>query len=151
MTPTIASGVRGTAGLLLVAYTAAVAVVLLNADQELPTRVIAEAESALEARGAPGWLTAGARVQMALNALMFAPLAALASIAWPRWAWGNWVALAFIGSGSVEVFQAFALEPRSAEYVDVVANTLGALVGVVVVIPLTMSLRRAARGSANAS
>lgn len=32
--------------------------------------------------------------------------------------------------------QAFALEPRSAQYVDVVANTLGGLVGAMAAIPV---------------
>jgi VanZ family protein len=42
----------------------------------------------------------------------------------------------------VEVVQAFALEPRAAEYVDVVANTLGGLIGALVSIPLAAWLRR---------
>lgn len=133
------------AALLLGCYLLAVAIVLLTADQSLSTSVIDRTEQALTARGAPAWLTWGARVQLLLNALMFAPLTALASVALPRHAWGNWVAYSFIGSGLVEVVQAFALEPRSAEYVDVVANTLGGLLGALVALPLAALLRGVSR------
>ncbi len=98
--------------------------------------MIARTEARLTAHGAPGWVTWPGRVELVLNAAMFAPVAFLASLACPRHPWGNWVAYSFIGSGLVEVVQAFALEPRSAQYVDVVANTLGGLVGAVVARPV---------------
>ena len=45
--------------------------------------------------------------------------------------WRDWTAYGFLFAGSVEVFQGLFLPERSATYVDVVANTLGALIGAV--------------------
>ena len=133
---------RLVAAVALCCYVLIVALILLNADPSFASDVIARTEQALRERGAPAWMTYGDRVQMMLNALMFTPITLLASIAVPRHPWGNWVAYAFVGSGLVEVVQAFALEPRSAEYVDVVANTLGGLFGAVLAVPVTAWLRR---------
>src|SRR5689334_22437280 len=132
--------VRVVAAVALVTYASLAAVVLLSTHSTVATEVIAHTKASLTAQGAPDWMTYGARVEIALNAALFAPLALLASIALPRHPWGNWVAYAFSGSSAVEVFQAFALEPRSAQYVDVVANTLGALIGALLALPITMSM-----------
>lgn len=133
---------RPVAAVTLGCYVLAVTVVLLTADPSLSTDVIDRTERLLDEQGAPAWVTWGERVQLMLNALMFAPITALASIAMPRYPWGNWVAYAFVGSGLVEVVQAFVLAPRSAQYVDVVANTLGGLIGALLVVPLTGWMRR---------
>lgn len=137
--------VRRAAAVLLACYVVLVAAVLLNADPTFAADVIARTGHWLEDHGTPPWMTWGDRVEMILNALMFAPFAALASIAFPRHPWGNWVAYAFLGSGFVEVVQAFVLEPRSAQYVDVVANTLGGVLGAVISLPVTHWLRRSSR------
>lgn len=133
--------VRIAAALALVAYVLLAAVVLLSTHSTVATEVIAHTKESLVTHGAPEWMTYGARVELALNAALFAPLTFLASVALPRHPWGNWVAYAFAGSGAVEVFQAFALEPRSAQYVDVVANTLGGLMGALAALPVTSSMR----------
>lgn len=134
--------VRLVALLALVVYVVGAVAVLLADEPTVAGEVISRTEVALERAGTPDWVTWPGRVEMALNAGMFVPVTLLASLVWPRHPWGNWVAYAFIGSGLVEVFQAFALEPRSAQYVDVVANTLGGLVGALLAIPLTAALRR---------
>lgn len=138
--------VRGVAALVLCGYVVAVGVVLLAAEPTLAADVITRTEAWLAAHGAPGWVTWPGRVELALNAAMFAPLAFLASVALPRHPWGNWVAYSFLGSGVVEVVQAFVLEPRSAQYVDVVANTLGGLAGAVAAVPLCGWLQRLSDG-----
>ena len=142
MTTSAVPALRLVSGALLCCYAAVVTAILLNADPSFATDVIERTRQALVGRGAPAWLTWGERVQLMLNALMFAPVTALASLAFPRQPWGNWVAYSFLASGLVEVVQAFVLEPRSAQYVDVVANTLGGLVGAVLVIPLSGRWRR---------
>jgi hypothetical protein len=134
--------IRVAAVLALSVYVLATGIVLLAAQPTFATEVIDRTETWLAAQGAPGWVTYPGRVQLALNAAMFAPLTFLASLAAPRRPWSNWVAYSFIGSGAVEVFQAFALEPRSAQYVDVVANTLGGLIGALIALPLAAGLRR---------
>ena len=136
------TAVRLVAAALLGTYVVVVAAILLNADPTFATDAIQETERSLVARGAPEWMTFGDRVQMMLNALMFAPITAFAAVTFPRHPWGNWVAYAFAGSGMVEVVQAFVLEPRAAEYVDVVANTLGGLIGAALSVPVTFWMRR---------
>ena len=62
-----------------------------------------------------------------LNVLLFVPLAALAALV-TRWAWW-WVTLAAaLASGVIELAQGAWLT-REASVQDVVANTLGALIG----------------------
>jgi glycopeptide antibiotics resistance protein len=60
---------------------------------------------------------------------MFAPLTVLTTLIWPRRSWTYWVAWAFVLSCAVELSQGLFLPARSAQFVDVVANTLGALAG----------------------
>lgn len=138
--------VRIAASLLLALYVAGAGVVLLANESVIATEAIQRTQTLLVGNGAPGWMTYGDRVQMMLNALIFAPLVALGRLALPDPSWSFWVALAFVASGAVEVWQAFALEPRSAEYVDVVANTLGGLIGSVAVGPLVPLLRDGSGG-----
>lgn len=129
----------------LALYLLVAGLVLLATHSTVATEVIARTTAWLTAHDAPDWLTYGGRVELALNAALFAPLTFLASLALPRHPWGNWVAYAFAGSGAVEVFQAFVLEPRSAQYVDVVANTLGGLIGALLALPVTAGLQRLSR------
>lgn len=130
------------AALALALYLLIAGIVLLATHSTVATEVIAHTTAWLTAHDAPAWVTDGGRVELALNAALFAPLTFLASLALPRHPWGNWVAYAFAGSGAVEVIQAFVLEPRSAQYVDVVANTLGGLIGAVLAIPAARGLQR---------
>jgi VanZ family protein len=51
------------------------------------------------------------------------------------------VVYAFVGSCAVELLQGLYLPPRSAQFVDVVANTLGGLVGAVFAAPVARLLR----------
>ncbi len=70
------------------------------------------------------------RVEFVLNVLMIVPAAMLVSLVFPRHPWANWVVYGFVAASTVEMLQG-ALRPlRSAQYVDVVANTLGVLIGV---------------------
>jgi len=137
--------VQVAAAAALAVYLLLAGIVLLATHSTVATEAIARTTAWLTAHDAPAWVTYGGRVELILNALLFAPLTFLASLALPRHPWGNWVAYAFAGSGAVEVFQAFVLEPRSAQYVDVVANTLGGLIGALVALPVALGLRRLSR------
>lgn len=66
------------------------------------------------------------------------------ALAWPRSNWRDWTAIGFVLSGAVEVIQALALDGRSATFVDVVANTLGAFLGAIAVRAVSGSLGSAA-------
>lgn len=123
--------------MLLAAYLAFIGFVLLAPIPWLATGVVGETEDLLVRLGLPSGFTEGARVEFALNAAMFVPLALLAALSFPSRPWASWVAYGFIGSFLVEAVQAVFLPDRSAQFVDVVANTLGATVGALLAVALT--------------
>lgn len=114
---------------LLVAYLVALAAVLLQPQPTVASGAVLRLEEGLALLGAPERLLAPGRVEAALNALMVVPAAALAALAWRDVAWTAWPTLGFALSCLVETVQGLALPGRSAEAVDVVANTAGVLVG----------------------
>jgi hypothetical protein len=117
--------------LLLLLYCAFVAAVVLLPTGVFPSAVVGWVADRAEAIGAPDQVLVGYRVEFALNALMIAPLSALGSLLWSSWTWRDWTALAFVASATVELTQGLLLPDRSATFVDVCANTAGALVGAV--------------------
>jgi hypothetical protein len=94
--------------------------------------VVSHAAQALWDVGLSQTVVTGSRVEFVLNAAMVVPLVLLAALLWPRWRWERWTAYAFVVSCSVELAQGLWLPLRSAQYVDVVANTLGAGAGAIV-------------------
>ena len=117
------------AACLLVGYVAFLGVVLGQADAGLADGAISATEEVLLDLGAPEALTDPGRIALILNVALFVPLAFLAALTMPRHPWANWVVYAFVASAGVEFAQGLILPARSAQYVDVVANTLGALGG----------------------
>ena len=79
--------------------------------------------------GLPRLIADSAHVEAILNAGMFLPAAALALLSWPRLRWADVVVFGFAASLAVELIQYFFLSARSAQTLDIVANTFGALVG----------------------
>lgn len=70
------------------------------------------------------------RTEFILNVLILVPLSFLAAMVWRRVKWQEWTAYVFIFTFGVEMVQ--SLRPgRSAAYSDVVANTLGGVIGAV--------------------
>lgn len=106
------------------------------------TTVATGAWDALLALGLPVGLVTAGRVEFMLNALMIVPATALLGVLWTKWTWERWTAYAFVLSGSVELVQALLLPHRSAQFADVVANTLGALAGAVLAQVAGRRLRR---------
>jgi glycopeptide antibiotics resistance protein len=125
--------------------------VLSEYNPAVASDVVTRFEGWLERRGAPAAVTGSGRVEFMLNAAMFAPIAFLAALTFPRHPWANWVVYGFVASGAVELLQGVFLPPRSAQFVDVVANTLGALIGAAAAFPVTFAAarldRRAIRGN----
>lgn len=95
--------------------------------------------------GAPDWIVEPYRFEFLANALILMPVSALGSLIWPSTTWRDWTAYAFLTAGAVECAQALLLPDRTASFVDVVANTLGGLLGAVLVAVL--SRRRTAAGT----
>jgi VanZ family protein len=113
----------------LVAWVVLLAVVLLAPSSSGPDWVIFHLADALGRLGLPEVLTHPGRVESMLNVVAFVPLGLLGSLLWPRPSWRDWTAVGFVVSFLVEVVQAVALGARQATNADVVANTLGMLVG----------------------
>jgi glycopeptide antibiotics resistance protein len=91
----------------------------------------------LHEHGLPQWFGYG-DVQFLANVAMFLPLGFLAALLLPRKAW--WVLL-FLGtafSSAIEFAQSLYLPARYSDPLDVVANSLGALVGAVIAITLRL-------------
>jgi glycopeptide antibiotics resistance protein len=89
-----------------------------------------------------------ARAEFLCNAAILAPVSALGSLIWARTTWRDWTAYAFVIACAVELTQGALLPGRTASQVDIVANTLGGLVGAVaVLVARRLSRRRRAAGT----
>ena len=125
----------------LVAYAAALAFVLLVPSGAMPSSGASWTADLADRLGAPAWMVEPSRWEFVANALMVTPVPALGSLLWPRLTWRDWTAYAFVAAGAVELAQGLFLPERSATFVDVVANTLGGLLGAVAVL-VVRRLRR---------
>ena len=85
------------------------------------------------------------RMEFLCNVAILVPFAVLGSLALPRWSWRDWTAWGFLLAGSVELIQGLLLTSRDASYADVVANTLGALIGASLVVAGRFLLARRER------
>jgi len=68
------------------------------------------------------------------NVAILAPVSALGSLVWRRTTWRDWTAYTFVLAGTVELVQGLVLPDRTPSAIDIVANTLGGLVGAVAVL-----------------
>lgn len=116
------------AGVALVLYSGMAAVFLLSPSPDLPARVVLRVTSVGEALGLPASVLAAGRVEFCLNVAALMPIAALGSALWPARNWRDWTAFGFCVAAAVETAQAL-MPDRSATFVDIVANTLGAALG----------------------
>ncbi len=117
--------------MVLAVYSLLLGWVLLWPSGAPATATVAHVRRFVLALGSPDVLVSGWSVEFALNALMVAPVPLLATLLWPRWTWERWTVLGFVVSGVVELLQGLLLQQRSAEFVDIVANTLGVLLGAI--------------------
>lgn len=116
---------------VLVAYAAGLALVLLQPVPEIAGRVVWHLNDVLVHRlGVPLRFAGAGRVEFALNVLAVVPAGLVLRLLVPRHPWANWVVYGFVGACLVELVQGVGLPARSAQFVDVVANTGGMLAGV---------------------
>ncbi|MGN6218406.1 MAG: VanZ family protein [Microbacterium sp.] len=73
------------------------------------------------------------RVEFGANVLLFVPLGVLLAVAMPRRR-VFLVPFALLLSGAIEAGQAIFLDERTATFRDIVANTIGATIGLVIVL-----------------
>lgn len=107
----------------------ALAVVVLSPTSEQQSGLLLELLRRAWGAGAPPALVTFARLEVAANVAMVVPAGLLAALSWPRTTWQTWTASGFLAALAVELVQGLALPEREASASDVVANTLGVLLG----------------------
>ncbi len=118
------------AKILLVAYAAFLIVALLSPASGVQSEAVAWLGRQLGHLGVPESLVNQTRLEFVMNAVIIAPVPFFGSILLPSsYSWRDWTAVGFAGALLVETLQGLLLPGRNASYVDVVANTLGALLG----------------------
>lgn len=121
----------------LAVYALGLVTVLLLPNAALPGVFVEELAEMGRRAGLPEALLTPTRAEFAANTLVFAPLTGLAALVWRSRSWTEWTTYGFMLSLMVEAVQGLALPGRSASFADVVANTMGALVGAVAVLSMT--------------
>lgn len=127
--------VRRTASALMVAYLATVAWIVFWPSAGPATASVSWMTDLLLSVGAPAWVSA-AVVEFLANVALFLPLTFLGSLLIHGWSWQRWLVIGFCASAVIELGQLVLLPDRSARVVDLVANTLGALLGATLVLPV---------------
>ena len=127
--------VRRTASLLMALYLATVAWIVFWPSADPATASVSWMTDLLLSAGAPAWVSA-AVVEFLANVALFLPLSFLGSLLIRGWSWQRWLVVGFCASAVIELGQLVLLPDRSARVVDLVANTLGALLGATLVLPV---------------
>jgi hypothetical protein len=149
-TPPLHPSVRRAVSVLLAGWVGVLLVTLLGPSAEGPSWLVETVAAAADRLRVPAALAAPERIEFVLNMCAFVPVSLLGRVLWPGSTWRDWTAGGFVASFLVEVVQALFLDLRSATHVDVVSNTLGALVGAVLGAVLVRLLaQRASEGRAD--
>lgn len=112
-------------------YLLVVAWLVWNPNPGAPSAAVTAVDELLRAVGLP---SSPVWVERGLNVVMFVPLSLLGAWVLGWWRVLDWVLLGFGASLLVEVVQHVAIPTRSGTTSDVVTNTLGALVGIVLAL-----------------
>jgi hypothetical protein len=129
----------------LAVYVVALAVALLAPTSGTQSEMASWVADLGRALGLDAETATQDRAEFLCNALILAPVSALGSLAWPRTTWRDWTAWTFVAALLVELVQGLLLDSRTASWVDVAANTLGGLIGAVVVAAIRPWVIRAMR------
>lgn len=136
---------RRSAAVLLVGYSVLLVVALIAPTSTTQSSMVRAVVDALVRSGASASLVTFGRAEVVMNALIVAPVSFLGSIVGRRLSWRDWTALGFCFSVAVELVQGVLLPDRQASFSDIVANTMGALLGALV----ALVLRRRSSGCAD--
>jgi glycopeptide antibiotics resistance protein len=125
----------GIAASLLLLYVAVVLLMTMSAtppDHEYGS-TIGRILHALHRHGVPGWIEY-TQLEFVANIVMFLPLGLLVGLALPRRS--AWFALLILPafSGAIELTQAVLLSQRYATVQDVLANSIGGWIGLLIVL-----------------
>jgi glycopeptide antibiotics resistance protein len=133
----------GRLGLLRVVYVVyflVVAFIVFVPTASVPSDSVDLISRGLDAIGAPTW-TQGDTVEFVTNILLFVPLSVIGSVFKPDWGLVRWTLVGLAGSILIELTQLALLPDRSAQWRDLVSNSLGALLGAVLARALERTLR----------
>jgi len=108
-------------------YLAALLYLVWEPDASTPGGVVVWLADALAGFGVPGAVTV---VEVGLNVVLFVPLSLLGAYVVDRWRVLDWVLAGLALTLLVEGVQLWFLSGRSATLSDLVANTAGALLGI---------------------
>lgn len=122
-------GWRRPLGVATALYGCFLTFVLFEPSNNVPSSSIDFISRRLIARGVPRVFSGYAYVDFWCNIAIMVPLAAAVVLLWPRVRWERWPLLAFSLSVGVESTQSLLLPSRVPAFSDIVANTLGVLVG----------------------
>lgn len=117
-------------------------VAVLSPSNGTQDALLARAGDLLAAAGVPRTLLAQQRFEILANVAILVPVGFLGALSFPRLRWQDWAAYAFVGALAVELAQGLLLPAREMSATDVVANTLGALLGAVAASPFRLPRRR---------
>jgi VanZ family protein len=122
---------RRHARLLLAVYAVLLLVALFSPTSDRQSAAVEWLGRVLSGLGFPAGITSFTRLEVVMNAVIIAPVTFLASLVRPSYGWRDWTALGFVAALTVEALQGLLLPGRHAALSDIVANTLGALLGAV--------------------
>jgi glycopeptide antibiotics resistance protein len=120
---------RRIAGLALALYAGLLGLVLLSPRSTTQSDLVVRLVTELDRLGVPESLVTFARAEVVMNAAIVVPLTFLGSLVLRRVRWQDWTTYAFLGAIAVELTQGLLLPDRQASFSDIVANTVGALLG----------------------
>ena len=125
---------------------------VLSPDNSVGARAVSGVSQVAEAAGLPEVLTYRHVWEFVLNVALFAVLVFLTYLLWPGLGVLGWTALTATLSGGLELIQVF-LPERTASINDILANTLGGLLGATAaaIVVATLASRRSAPERAHAA
>ncbi len=135
---------------LLLTASGVVGMITFSAGPPDPEGQLALQEFLLRAHqeGLPAWITFG-KIEFAANILMFVPIGFFGALCLRRFRWLI-IPIAIAASTGIEIIQSTRLPDRVGTPRDVVANSLGAMIGFVMAYLLVALVRRVARARADA-
>jgi glycopeptide antibiotics resistance protein len=135
------------AGALLAIYGIGLLFVLFSPSSTQQAAAVVWLGHVLSHLGAPDEFVVFSRLEVVMNAVIIAPVTFLATFVRPSYSWRDWTALGFCLACAVELLQGLLLPGRQASFSDVVANSLGALLGALVGAGIRTSVTRRASGA----
>lgn len=135
------------AGALLAIYCLGLLLVLFSPTNTRQAAGVVWLGNVLSHVGVPDRFVVFSRLEIVLNIAIVAPVTFLATFVRPSCSWRDWTAFGFCLACVVELLQGLLLPGRQASFSDVVANSLGALLGAMVGAGARTSVARHASGT----